>query len=188
MLQVTFLLLCASYGYWTPTHNKHSRTIGVRRCFRWASYTWNLETSPGPLCFLWLSTWVSQLLLFVWTKSFPTIFQINWKFIQVAARQQLCSCCNPSKDPAEVLFFLVSTETEKSKVTKARTEVPPGISQQLLLNPGNFVQPCRLILSFLHVSAVPPCKGPCLYHRHHFPVMKMPYTFRAFSDRNHKEK
>lgn len=186
MLQVTFLLLCASYSYWTPTHNKHSRTNGVRRCFRWASYTWNLETSPGPLCFLWLCTWVTQLLLFVWTKSFQTTFQINWKVIQVAAHQQLCSCCNPSLQR----FYFSSSELRlrRAKSTKARTKVPPGISQQLLLNPGNFVQPCRLILSFLHVSAVPPCKGPCLYHHHHFPVMKMPYMFRTFSNRNHKEK
>lgn len=39
---------------------------------------------------------------------------------------------------------------------KSRQALAASWSRQLLQNPGNFVQPCRFIQSFLHISAVPP--------------------------------
>lgn len=55
---------------------------------------------------------------------------------------------------------------EKQSQQKARLNFRQAFavswSQQFLQKPGNFVQLCRPILSFLHISAGPPCKAACL--------------------------
>lgn len=68
--------------------------------------------------------------------------------------------CDPSRDPAEHFFASClnlggEEQSQQKPGIKSRQAFALSWSQQLLQNPVNFVQPCRFIQTFLHISAVP---------------------------------